>query len=519
MNNSTTGLAQRVPESLELRRELRARLERFLAGSKLLPPLPLSRLRVLMGEFLTATGVDAAYGNWCMIFINNILWREVIRRIPVQKRLLLLPFCLRHATRCEASYDEFGLICADCGRCRIAELRERADALGLVTLVAESSSRVAEWVASGEIQAVIGVSCLASLERAFPSMLRNAVPGIAIPLNRDGCKDTDFDDELLSEALTLSEVEGWELPSYDEVKAQVEALFAAERVTRAMLFDHHRAQIFAQEARLVLSGHGKHYRPMLTIMTYLALAETTVVPPWLEQVALAVECFHKASLVHDDIEDNDDCRYGEPTVHVRQSVGVAINLGDYLQGEGYRLLSSDPVPEKLRGQFAAIAAVGHCELALGQAQELEWREGVQNMDMVLDTFRLKTAPAFRVALAMGALAAGRLEGLEDCFQKLSEAMGIAYQLQDDIDDQEDDPASAVFVYAHEKQVELADARRALQELVDTLREEAYAALENVSSQPLKSLLFRMISKILPPANLPALPIHGATSAQPQDNAP
>ena len=506
-NNSTIAVIQHVPESPGLRRDLRGRLEQFLAGRKLLPPLPLSRLRALVGEFLAATGVDSAYGHWCMIFINNILWRDVIRRIPVQKRLLLLPFCLRHATRCEGSYDELGLICADCGRCRIAGLRERADALGLVTLVAESSSRVAEWVESGEIQAVIGVSCLASLERAFPAMLRNAVPGIAIPLNHDGCKDTDFDDDVLADALALGEAEVMELPGYDEVKAQVQALFTSERLDRAMLFNRHRARVFAQEARLALCEHGKHYRPMLTIMTYLALAETTAIPPWLEQVALAVECFHKASLVHDDIEDNDDSRYGEPTAHARQGVGVAINLGDYLQGEGYRLLCSDPVPEKLRGQLAAIAAEGHCELALGQAQELEWRDGVQNMEMVLDTFRLKTAPAFRVALAMGALAAGRLDGLHECFQKLSEAMGIAYQLQDDIDDQEDDPASAVFVYARERQVELADARRALRELADAQREDAYAALEGVSSQPLKSLLFRMVGKLLPPppATLPTPP--------------
>ena len=129
-NNSTIAVIQRVPESPGLRRDLRGRLEQFLAGRKLLPPLPLSRLRALVGEFLAATGVDSAYGHWCMIFINNILWRDVIRRIPVQKRLLLLPFCLRHATRCEGSYDELGLICADCGRCRIAGLRERADALG-----------------------------------------------------------------------------------------------------------------------------------------------------------------------------------------------------------------------------------------------------------------------------------------------------------------------------------------------------------------------------------------------------
>lgn len=497
-NENPTAPKQRVPESPELRRELRGRLEHFLAGSCLIAPLPLSRLRALAEAFFQGRGYDQCYSHWCIIFINNILWRDVIRRIPRRKRLLMLPFCLRHAASCQATYDDLGLLCADCGRCRIPSLRERADALGLATLVAESSSRVAEWVESGEIEAVIGVSCLESLEKAFPAMSRHAVPGIAIPLNYAGCKDTDFDYDVLAEALAIPEERPLALPGFQDIQEHVSGLFTPEQLDRHLLCSRHRAEEFLREARLALGEHGKHYRPMLTIMCYLALTENADIPAWLDQVALAVECFHKASLIHDDIEDGDDSRYGEPTVHARQGVGVAINLGDYLQGEGYRLLTSAPVPEQLRGILAAVAAEGHCELAIGQAQELEWREGEQTMDMVLDTFRLKTAPAFRVALAMGAVAAGRLEGHQECFRRLSEAMGIAYQLQDDLEDQEEDCASAVFVYARQHHVELSEARRALRASAERYREDAYEALESVKSQPLKSLLFRMIGKVLAP---------------------
>ena len=52
-----------------------------------------------------------------------------------------------------------------------------------------------------------------------------------------------------------------------------------------------------------------------------------------------MECFHKASLIHDDIEDDDAQRYGEPTLHVEHGVPVALNVGDLLIGEGYRLLA------------------------------------------------------------------------------------------------------------------------------------------------------------------------------------
>ena len=59
----------------------------------------------------------------------------------------------------------------------------------------------------------------------------------------------------------------------------------------------------------------------------------------LKKLAVAVECFHKASLIHDDIEDGDDLRYGTKTLHVEYGVPVALNVGDFLLGEGYRLIT------------------------------------------------------------------------------------------------------------------------------------------------------------------------------------
>src|SRR5207244_6345836 len=57
------------------------------------------------------------------------------------------------------------------------------------------------------------------------------------------------------------------------------------------------------------------------------------------RTALAIETFHKASLVHDDIEDDDTFRYGQETLHRRYGISTAINVGDYLIGLGYRLVS------------------------------------------------------------------------------------------------------------------------------------------------------------------------------------
>src|SRR6185503_2935803 len=74
-------------------------------------------------------------------------------------------------------------------------------------------------------------------------------------------------------------------------------------------------------------------------------------PDLVKRAALAIECFHKASLVHDDIEDDDTFRYGRETLHRQYGVGTAINIGDYLIGLGYRLVGRDR--KELGGDCAA----------------------------------------------------------------------------------------------------------------------------------------------------------------------
>ncbi len=496
LNTDTApSLSQGIPETPERRRELRELIKEFLKGHPYIAPVELRQLKTLAGQFLAEYSLPDSYRDWCMIFINNVFWRKVIRRIPRDRRLLMLPFCLRHSSKCEADYDEFGLLCKDCGRCRIPELRQLAESFGLTTLVAESSGRVAEWVQSGEIQAVIGVSCMHALSKAFPVMNRHAVPGIAIPLNRAGCKDTDFDREMLIEALSIEEEDVLVLPSHDQVNAWVQELFSPETLRHKLLSGNGPAVEFSEEVVRTMV-RGKHYRPLLVVQTCLALSESAEIPGWLGRVALAVECFHKASLVHDDIEDDDPLRYGEPTVHVRQGVPVAINIGDYLLGEGYRLLASAEVPELIRGRMMTAAAQGHCELALGQGRELEWRDQEISMEMLLDIFRLKTAPAFRVALEIGGLCAERLDGYQEVFREFSEALGIAYQLLDDLDDKADDHSSAVFLCAKNSQITFEEARNTVREQYFSYRDKAFAALERLDSQPLKSLLFRTTAKIL-----------------------
>src|SRR5262249_60477765 len=85
------------------------------------------------------------------------------------------------------------LLCNEGGFCTIQDLEEEDERLGYAVLVAEGSALVMALIQSGKIDAIVGVSCLSVLERAFPYMEAAAIPGVAIPLLQDDCKDTAVD--------------------------------------------------------------------------------------------------------------------------------------------------------------------------------------------------------------------------------------------------------------------------------------------------------------------------------------
>ena len=487
-------MKQTVPQDAAIRERIRLAAIDYVHAVGLNPPLSLHLLarhaeKMLVGLELNGRGFD----HYAMIELNNAVWTPYFPHIARKQRLLLLPFCLRKQPGCPAAHDELGLICRGCGQCSIPALSDEADALGMPVLVAESSSAVADWVEQGEIQAVVGVSCLESLEKSFPAMLRSAVPGIAVPLLRDGCKDTAFDPYDLKRALAVPQDAELHESSYSTVRGRIDALFTPDGVSR-FIPDN----LLKEEAARALSAHGKHYRPKITAGCWGALtASAPELPDYLEPVALAVECFHKASLIHDDIEDDDAERYGEPTCHVRLGLAPALNLGDYLIGLGYRLFCHESVPPGMRSELTNEAAVAHCELALGQAKEFEaLKKNDLKPEDCLEIHRLKTAPAFRVALFAAAIAAGRFDELRTLFHAFSDKLGMAYQLFDDLEDTADNPASAVDVLMLANGWNRETARAETVRLYQEQRDGIYDLLETVGDVPLKIFLYRLAGKVL-----------------------
>ena len=524
-----------VPQEKAERDRIRAAARAYAVAHALVPPLSMSELREHARCLSLEAAIPAAVSDFLMIVLSNEIWRTTVAGIPCRRRVLFLPQCLRSKDRCAGELDELGLLCAGCGNCSIGALQARAEERGYVVLVAEGTTVVTRLLEQGKVDAVIGVGCQSVLERTFPHMAAEAIPGIAIPLYRNGCDRTGVDLDWVRDALEL------ELPvrrhsrvNIDQLRTELDAWFTPNALAATL----NRDQTNTEEIGLSwLAKSGKRWRPLLAVCIYQAMTggRRRPIPASVRSVALAVECFHKASLVHDDIEDNDNFRYGEKTLHREFGVPVALNAGDFLLGEGYRLIAECRTTLSRKVQMLAAAAEGHRTLCLGQGEELSWMRDPAPLsaEQVLAIFRRKTGPAFQVALRLGAICANADAGLHPVLTHFSEALGTAYQIRDDLEDfhgagMDGDVGamrpSLLLALAYEnaagaQRERIAAAWRrgcraddSLEELqplfvalkveekarrlLAAYRDQAFRALEPLRHVELKSLLFRLTWRIL-----------------------
>ncbi len=431
--------SKRIPPTRALRDRIRAEAAAHVAQARLVPPMPLADLRDHAAAVLEAVNADPAFSDYATVMVNNALWREQLASVPYERRLLLLPKCLRDSDQCPAQFDEFGLLCEDCGSCALSMLQQEAERLGYATLIAEGSAVVMAMLRTRRIDAIIGVSCLSVLEKSFPYMEASAAPGAAIPLLHDDCRDTNADLDWVLETISESSDAGNARLDLDAARAETAACFTRKGLAAIMGEADDEA---SQVAHAWLARDGKRWRPFLTACAWRAISgrldPADPLPPAVRKLMVAVECFHKASLVHDDIEDGDVTRYGQPTVHAEHGVPIALNTGDLLIGEGYRLIGACGLEADRIARMVRIAAAGHRTLCLGQGAELAWTHAADGAVLppqrVLEIFAQKTAPAFEVALRLAAAAAGAPDEVHEPLTEYSTLLGVAYQVRDDLED-------------------------------------------------------------------------------------
>jgi len=449
-----------MPETRELRDRVRVEAARVMQAIDRGRNLTRPHLQELSENLLRHLGLGEQYLGFTMVCLANEFWREQVSAIDFKRRLLLLPHCLKNAEGCPADYDEFGLDCRKCGACSVADFKTKAEDLGYKVLVSEGTPIVLKIIVSGHIDAIVGVACLNVLEKALDKILLAGIPCVAAPLLSSNCRSTSVDDDWVSELIDLK-IEPPQVKTRTYVHLMRAAVQVCEEPELTRLAPRSRANtkpgrvdpLTAHEniAYDWLAQGGKRSRPFITLAVYDALkgaagtlsAEGCALPDNVRRVALAIEAFHKASLVHDDIEDDDTFRYGRETLHRQYGVSTAINIGDYLLGLGYRLISQQR--KELGGDCTADIlnrlADAHLKLAEGQGAELLWRDAQDKSLTPLDALKiyaLKTAPAFEAALYSGVRLATDAEPYEKMIVEFSKNVGVAFQILNDLKDWDGD---------------------------------------------------------------------------------
>ncbi len=191
----------------------------------------------------------------------------------------------------------------------------------------------------------------------------------------------------------------------------------------------------------VLNG-GKRLRPFLVTHSARLFgldAEATL------NAACAVECMHCYSLVHDDLPamDDDDLRRGLATVHKKFDEATAILVGDGLQALAFEIMSSEETHAEANVRVALISglarASGHQGMVGGQALDLAAEDAeALTTDETMVIQSMKTGALIEFSLDAGALLGQAPDEARTCLQRYGRAIGLAFQVADDLLDAEGD---------------------------------------------------------------------------------
>lgn len=187
-------------------------------------------------------------------------------------------------------------------------------------------------------------------------------------------------------------------------------------------------------------GGGKRIRPLLVYATGHALG---IPKDKLDVPAAAVEFIHAYSLIHDDLPamDDDNLRRGKPTCHIAFDEGTAILAGDALQSLAFEVLAhaDDIKPEqRIKLVGALTKAAGSFGMVGGQAIDLAAQPATMNADQLAHMHRCKTGALIRASIQMAAHIQPISQETYNQLNLFAEALGLAFQIQDDILDIEGD---------------------------------------------------------------------------------
>ncbi|WP_114690033.1 polyprenyl synthetase family protein [Polynucleobacter necessarius] len=194
---------------------------------------------------------------------------------------------------------------------------------------------------------------------------------------------------------------------------------------------------FHEAMRYAAQGGGKRIRPLLVYAAgQLGENGDAARAESLDAAAVAIECIHAYSLVHDDLPcmDDDDLRRGRPTVHKAFDEATALLVGDALQTRAFEILANANCDAQVRLQMiAALAASsGSRGMAGGQAIDLESVGKKLDLAGLKQMHAMKTGALLSCAVELGGIAAHLDKTQMTHLATYSRSLGLAFQIVDDV---------------------------------------------------------------------------------------
>jgi len=222
-----------------------------------------------------------------------------------------------------------------------------------------------------------------------------------------------------------------------KVRNELEGLRTAVNAELERLLPAGGSRLF-EAMRYAVLGGGKRFRPLVLLASGEAFgADRALLLPY----ACAVELIHNYSLVHDDLPamDNDDVRRGRPSCHKAFGEGLALLAGDGLLSLAFEVLAGAPHPRRRPGaKNAALreiaSAAGVRGMIEGQWLDISLEPGATEAAVFLDMVNKKTGALIRASAMSGALLAGAPAGGAAAALDYGTALGLAFQLRDDLAD-------------------------------------------------------------------------------------
>jgi heptaprenyl diphosphate synthase len=186
------------------------------------------------------------------------------------------------------------------------------------------------------------------------------------------------------------------------------------------------SDLLAETARYMLANGGKRFRPMLVLLAgyFGDPADPRLIPG-----SVAIELVHQATMYHDDVIDEADSRHGVQAANVRWSNTVAILTGDYL------FARASDIATELGTDVCSLLARTIATLCDGQIREVDAAGRVdQSVDAYLETIRRKTGALIATSCRLGGMLSDAPLERQDVLEEMGEALGLAFQLSDDIMD-------------------------------------------------------------------------------------